>query len=540
MIFGKKNKETAAADLHEDEEKLSARESRLNKANRADEPDPARRRKRRLAANGTYAAAITSVILIGILIVNLIMQALPKTATVFDLTDTKLFSIGTTTENFLDTLTEPVTISILTETGQEDARITRLASQYAARSSMVTVEEIDVVSNPYFYRDYTDTAPALGSVIVHAGDKSKVIDYYTMYQYASAYSSSPDAFDGEGQLTAAVAYVTNKNTARVYYTTGHNEFELDAKMKDTLEKAGIEAEALNLRTTDIPEDCTALLAFAPRQDFTSDEAAKVSAYLADGGHALLVAAPSLWTGAETPKYDAILASYGVSANSGVVLEGDAYHYDTIPYLLIPDLSSAHAVTERLANQNVVVGLASGIDIKTPEDAAYTVQELLVTTESAYLKTSMNTSYEKEEGDQTGEFVLGASIAQTFSQDSEGSPDVELDSEGDTAEQSAEQTAQKETRILYFTTPTVFSSDALSTLLGQSVELSQGNMELFSSSLTYLTDQETVVSVPAKSMSVQRTTINSGMVTLLGNVFMFLIPAAVLAGGLFIFVRRRRR
>ena len=96
------------------------------------------------------------------------------------------------------------------------------------------------------------------------------------------------------------------------------------------------------------------------------------------------------------------------------------------------------------------------------------------------------------------------------------------------------------KLLYFTTPTTFSADALSLLIQQQADLPTGNDDLFASIVTYLTDQKVTVSVAAKSTSAPQTTINSGAVSMLGNLFMILLPAAVLIAGFAVWGRRRKR
>ena len=109
----------------------------------------------------------------------------------------------------------------------------------------------------------------------------------------------------------------------------------------------------------------------------------------------------------------------------------------------------------------------------------------------------------------------------------------------TAEEEDE-SGSRAMRILYYSTPCLFSSAALSTLIQQQTALPEGNMALFSSSMAYLTDQEASAAVPAKSLQVPQTIIDTGTHTVLGLCMMVGLPLAVLLAGLIVFLRRRRR
>ena len=494
---------------------------------------------RRRLANGAYAIAVTGIVIAAAVLLNFIVAAVPAKYTTFDLTEQKLYSIGETTRELLNALPEDVTLYFLTENGQEDEGVEKLLDSYGDASPRVKVERIDVVVQPAFSKKYSAETVSLNSVIAVSGEKSKIADYSEFYQYDySSYGYAASAYDAEGRITSAIAYVTGDTEAKVYYTTGHGEMELGAQLTDAMEKAHIEAAAINLLSETIPSDCTALFIFAPAQDLTEDEAKKVLSYLYGGGHAMLVSMPFLINGAETPNYDSILAAYGIARKEGIVLEGDAARYVQAPYLLVPELSALSEVTAGLANQNVIYSLAEALELPDTDDEPYTVTSMMGTSGKAYIKTDIDRTLEREDGDTAGAFSLAAVVEQTFSRDSYGVSDIPEDHEN--ATEAEEEAESVRTRLLCFTTPCAFNSDALSSLIQQSTALPEGNHALITRCLTYLTDQETAVSVPAKTLYTPQTTIDTGTVNIIGNLLMFVLPAAVLGLGFAVFLSRRKR
>lgn len=481
--------------------------------------------------NGSYSMALTGVVIAAIIVINLIVGALPKDITTFDTSYNKLYTVGDTTRDVLATLEEDVTLNFITKIGSEDERIEKLLDSYAAASEHVRVKKIDLVADPTFTKDYTDASVPSGSVIVTSGSKSKVIDYNSIY--LKDYTTYKASFDGEGQITSAIAYVSAKDTGKVCYTVGHDEIALSAEMTDMLEKSNIDASELNLLSSQIPGDCQALIIFAPGSDFTSEEAEKVKKYLAGGGHAMIV---TLATSTEMPNIASILKVYGVSAVDGYVLEGDPDYYTEIPYLLLPVASVNSPVTAGITGVNLLYGFAQGIETSESEDQNVVATPLFTTSAKAFSKSLMSQTMNKENGDATGPFTLAVQIEETLSVGSLGEPDIDL--EGDDVPEKTENKGI--TKILYYTSPCLFSSDALSSLLQMYTEMPSGNMKLFADSITYLTDQEMTVSIEAKSLDEPKLTVSEGKKTVMGNLIMFGLPAVILIAGTVVTIRRRRR
>lgn len=521
------------------------------------DPNEKKASRRRLA-NGGYALAITAVIIAAIVVINFIVGAIPSKFTTFDVSSQKLYSIGKTTKGVLDDLKEDVTINFLTVSGQEDETTEKLLNAYKGYSSRIKVKKVDMVSNPSFAKKYTDASVSLNSVIVVCGSKSKVIDANSLYQYdSSGYSYQPTAYDGEGQITSAISYVAGSEGGKIYYTTGHSEIALSSGMTDAINKSNMETAEINLLSENIPDDCSTLLIFAPSSDFTADEAKKVTDYLDNGGHAMIVSLPKAVNGSvDTPNFDSILTHFGIHRKGGLVLEGDSSKYVQAPYLMIPTVntSAASTVMNGLDNQNVLYPLGEAVTTDdSDDDSTYTITPLLTSSDQSYIKSDLTNaqSLQKASGDETGSYSLAVEVEKTSSNDSDGKSDVkDADSSAESAASSKNSVSgnssskdTKEMKLLYFTTPAVFSADVLSSLLQVSTSLPEGNQKLFSNAITYLTDKEVAVSVEAKSVSTPQLAdgeMSDAFASVVGNITMFLIPAVFLIAGIVVWSRRRAR
>ena len=503
--------------------------------------------------NGSFAMAMTAIAIAVIVVINFIVGAIPSKFTTWDVSSQKLYSIGATTKKVLDSLDEDVTLNYLTASGSTDTTIDKLLNTYEGYSKHIKVKKIDLVANPTFAQNYTDDQVAANSIIAVCGDRSKVVSYNNMYSVDySTYQTS--GFDGEGQITSAISYVTSSSAAKLYYTSGHKELTLSSGMTDAFSKANVDTASLNLLTSAIPDDCSVLLIFSPQSDFTEDEANKVITYLGNGGKAMIVSlSPALMNNVSTPNFDKILSTYGITRKGGLVLEGDTSAFVQAPYLMVPNVNTSSDVTSSVSKQNVLYALGEAISLNDSEDTTYTQMTLLSTSDQAYIKSDLTNTktLEKEDGDETGSFPLAVSVEETLTKGSEGKSDVEdassaaasADSAADESpdnENGSDTGSAKETKILYFTTPAVFSADALSSMIQTNTSLPEGNNELLANSITYLTDQEVTVSVASKSTSTPQTTIDSGKVSAIGNLTMFVLPAVFIIAGAVIFARRRRK
>lgn len=90
-------------------------------------------------------------------------------------------------------------------------------------------------------------------------------DPMVYYQYGQIKET---AFDGEGQITSAIRYVTSDTAAAVYTLTGHGETALSSAVSDAMDKSGMKAADLNLLTQGaVPQDCSLLngIPFVPQK-----------------------------------------------------------------------------------------------------------------------------------------------------------------------------------------------------------------------------------------------------------------------------------
>lgn len=461
--------------------------------------------QRRIAAKGgSYALAVTAVVLAILIAVNILASVLPTALTKLDISSTKLYSITSSTEVVVNNLEKDVTIYWVVQSDKEDEVIENLLGKYESLSSHITVTKKNPDVYPTFTAQYTDEDVPNNSLIVECGEKSRYISYNDIYLTDVDYTtySYVYSFDGEGAITAAIDYVISDELPKLYLLDGHGEAELPSEFQTQIEKENMDLESFSLLNTDeIPEDADALLIYAPESDISDEEATLLEDYLEAGGKLLVIAGPTE-NGTLTNLYS-VLESYGVEAADGLVVDTDREHYAfQQPYILLPDVQS-NDITDPLikAKYYAIFPLAQGLTIMGSSATA-----LLTTSDEAFSKAAgfQLDTYEKEDGDTDGPFAVAVS--------------VDTGNEG---------------QLIWFA-----SSYFLDEMYN--AYSSGANLDLAMNALSILIGEREAVSIRSKSLSYNYLTISESAASMLKTWMIGVIPGAFVVYGVFTVIERRRR
>ena len=381
---------------------------KLPKASQAPDKGP---RSRVALQGGAYSLIITAIVLALLVVVNVFASALPSTLTKYDISASQLYSVTSNTKAVVNALTQDVTIYWIVQADQEDQILENLLDKYESLSDHIQVVKKNPDVYPTFAQQYTDETVENNSLVVEAGDRYRYIALDDIYLYETdmySYTTYLDSFDGEGAITSAIDYVVSEELPQIYLLEGHGEAELPATFSDQIEKENMELHTISLLTTDaIPEDADCVMIYAPATDISQEEADMLAEYADGGGKLLVMAGPSQED--DLANLYGLLAGYGVTAEEGIVIEGDREHYAfQSPFALMPDMAESD-VTDALIEEGYypILPISRGLTV-TDETS---VTALLTTSDAAFSKPAgyEMATYEKEEGDIDGPFALAVSI-----------------------------------------------------------------------------------------------------------------------------------
>ncbi|MBR5533643.1 MAG: GldG family protein [Ruminiclostridium sp.] len=465
---------------------------------------------------GGYSVAAAAMVLAIAIAANAFVGALPATLTQIDLTSAQLFSLSEETETMLDGLEEEITIYWVVQSGYEDTDLETLLGRYTSLADSITLEKIDPDVYPTFAQQYTSGGIYNNSLAVVCGDRSRWVsnDEIYLYDYSNYYydGTYEVSFAGESSITSAISYVTAEDLPRVYTLTGHGESELPSSFQSAIAGQNMTLNPLSLLTVEsAPADAGCIIIHAPQSDLSSQEVTILRDYLQTGGSLFLLTDP-LSDGQRLPNLEGLMAEYGVTAQTGIVLEGDQNHQlSQGPYYLLPNLGY-HTITEPLSEEGyyVLLPVAQGLTVSEELPEGVTVTSLLTTSSAAFSKVSgyaMDT-YEKEKGDLEGPFDLAVAITE------------EIDEE-------------TSAQIVWVSSSSLADEDADSWVSG-------GNLDFFLNALGWMCDHEESITIHAKSLNYESLTMSGGTSAILSLLVVGVLPLTYLIVGIRIWIRRKRR
>lgn len=375
---------------------------------------------RNMISTSVFSTGMIAIVVALTVVVNLIASALPETYTQIDATSQKLYSITKDTEKYLDTLKDDVTLYVMVNKNSKDDNVDRTLQKYASASKHVKVKYVDPNVSPTFASKYTDSDVTSNSIIVVCGDRSKVIDYNSdiyEYSYDSSYNYSVTGYDCEGQVTAAIQYVTSESTTNVYELTGHDESTLSGDFSEVFQKRFMNVGSLSLLTVDaIPKDCQAIFITAPQSDLSEDDLSKLSQYLGNGGKIYLSIDYSKWN--DLTNFKKLLSDNNIETTESLLAETDRSYYYQSPFYLLPNVENTEVSSSVVGMTQVFVPYSVGLTYTGEDDS--NVTSFMTTSDTTIAKAAANIAAVQsqadaaniasvQDGDTQGQYSLGMMV-----------------------------------------------------------------------------------------------------------------------------------
>ena len=492
---------------------------------------------------GGAMALFTVIVIAAVIVINLMAGKLPAKYRRLDLSTNQIFSLSDTTTQVLDELNQDVNLYLVGDPEYIDSRITEFAQLYAGYSGRVHVEIKDPVLHPDVLATLDTEANTVLVSCDSTGRKQAIpfsdiiqIDPMAYYQYQQIHET---AFDGEGQITSAIASVTNEQQTKVYQLSGHKETALASSVTGALNKSGMTTEDLNLLTQgSVPADCGLLLINSPQTDLAKDETAMIQDYLDQGGHVLVLAG---YTPSGCPNLTELMSRYGMNLAGGYVADPAPQHYyNNNPFYIFPEYDHSSGLSSKLltgigSNDPALLLNPSALTVSEELEEGLSVTPFLTTSGQAVL-------VDPETQDQVqGEYVLGAVAAKEVSagtaaagQAADGGGTA---ADGTVADGTAADAVPAAGGKAPVSTLTLITAPALvdGDLLAQLPSIT--NLQIFMNAATYGQPDIRNISIPPKSLDVTFNVTTAG--GLWSALLIIVIPVLFLIAGFVIWMKRRK-
>ncbi len=467
---------------------------------------------------GSISTVFVALFVAVIVLVNILAGFLTDRFSLkLDMTESGLFSLSDETKELLSEVEDDITIYILAtrasmEKNTDMNNTLELISRYSSESGgKIKYEFIDPNKNPAFFEKYTKARGATARALVIESPKRYIVLESDEFAYYMGSNKNRTYYQGEEQLSSAIMYVTSPEVSGSGFVTGHGEEKPEA-LNNIFKGNNLEPRDVDLMHGEVPEEINNLVISAPLTDFSSEEIGALDRYLKSPDNNLYV----LWSinTPSLPTLERYLSEWGISFLPYVVCdESRAY---TSPIYVVPELSSSSIVNKENQGQMIIVSPNTRpINILWREKGYGRVSELLSTAKSSYGKALSAdkpiTTLSRESSDEKGPFTVGAVSELMIPTD----------------------TGAGVSRVIAFGSFEIASGEVESIARAF-------NSRMLAEVLQYANPNTHTMQIMPKVETSYDLNITQAQARIIFIVLVFIIPLAILAAGVFVFLRRRNR
>ncbi len=485
--------------------------------------DVARSFSGRNARLGSLAAASVVVVLALLVAINYLAKRHNKR---WDWTAAHQYSLSDQTKKVLHGLQRPMRIRVYARP-DDFGRFRERLDEYQYESNQLKVEYIDPERRPTLANQ--DKVVQMNTVVIEYDGRTERV-----------------TTDTEQALTNAIIKVIQGKQNKLYFVQGHGERSTDdsertgySTIAGLLASENFATDKLVLaQQRQVPADASVVVIAGPKEDFFPAEIDALKAYLAKGGKVLFLLDPR--ERADSPQLTNLIAlvkDWGIEVGDNVVINvpadvqvKDGEAIDVSALASLPNSDGTFVLAAKYAPHPIVQGfriltayrlvrsvsaVASSSDRRTAQNVVETTDTSWAETDMKRLTTSGQVAREPAKGDKPGPISIAAAVSAPIAETPAADP--------------KDQKERPETRVAVFG-DSDFGSNGL---LGF-----QGNHNLFMNTVSWLAQQENLISIRPRDPEDRRVTLTARQQSLIRLLAIFVIPGLILAAGVQTWWRRR--
>jgi ABC-type uncharacterized transport system involved in gliding motility auxiliary subunit len=435
----------------------------------------------------------------------------------FDMTGSRRYTLAPQTTQVLEKLKNDIYIRAFF-TGGDYAPLKELLTEYRTASRRVRFEFIDPDRQPDVAKEYdvsvygtfqnplTGSQLKFGTVVVSIGTRKEKLE-----------KRSEEV--QEEDLTNAIIKASRSQAKKILFVQGHNEKDPSdtersgySDAKKAMEDQGYTVESINLASEGkVPEDAKVLVMAGPTTEPFPQEFQFISDFLGKGGVGMLV----LVDPTPSPSLDSFLKNWGVQVDKDIVLDVSGAGRlmgagPTIPLVLSYE---SHRITDRFRAMTFFP-LTRSIQPEKTIPSGMTVETLFKSNPNSWGETDLNSkqaSFDPSK-DLKGPLSLAVAVTREIKPSSENSPAVKA-------------------RMVVAGT---------SNFPINSYFANQGNGNLFLNMISWLAQDEDLISIRPKSVEDRRIVLSQSQIAVLRLFAIFIVPGIALVIGIAVIWSRRRK
>jgi ABC-type uncharacterized transport system involved in gliding motility auxiliary subunit len=452
--------------------------------------------KARQTRYAAYAAAYIVIVIAAVVVANILADRYNKS---YDSTANKRYSLSDQTAKIVKGLKQNATITYFNQSTRfRDGK--DLLEQYANLSPKVQVKYVDPDKDPQLAREAG--IRSLGTAVVQVGDKKEEAKSMT-----------------EEGITGAFIRDLKSKTRTVCFTSGSGEHQLDdsnreglSHFKELLAKDNYETKSVDLLTkAEVPGDCTALVIAGPTKNYEQPEVNAIKNYVENGGRAFFMLDPPLKIGheeiADNDALTSLLQGWGVTLDKDLILDLNPLGQiaGLGPQVALVTHYESQPIVEQLRGTATGFPLARSLDVKNTDKTS--VQKLFDSSSTSLATSNLSSPAVNVNDPKNKKGPLTMAAAGTYNTGKENS----------------------QGRFVVVGSSTWAANRFIDF---------NGNNDLASNAVNWLSSDEDLISIRPKPQDDRRITMTARQVSWVRAVSQFVLPFAVVIVGVSVWWKRR--
>ncbi len=494
--------------------------------------------KKKQFKHGVLAVILTVLFIAGVVLLNVVsmyaVERVPQLSP--DLTAGDIYTLSDETIDLLGSLDEDVRIYIFASENdcknpsadvdpyQQIPMAYELIKRYQQHSDHIEIINIDLATQPGYLDIFSEYRDLLGqySVAVESHKRTRVTSFYEFLPSLSAttltdsMSIDVDSSVTETCISSLIKTVTVDTTPKAVFLDGLGSSSEVDYLLNSLYINGFDISSIDFRSEDIPADAQLVIIASPEYDLTLDQCERLEKFLvgseALGKSFLLLSSQYM---PSTPNLDALLEDWGIVATRDVVYEGESEYV-----LAGSDASVFHVqyaegeYTNDIIDRGLVTVVENAFEYKMPTQVKgdYIINPILASSQTGYVRKANDVSGQFSTDGLTADRRYIMLQSTYYIENPDGS--------------------YKRSDIiaapLSLCYEEYFSSGAY-----------RGNFNLLMNVCNYRCGiEEQSINIAAKSLTAVDFAVDSDIIRITTAIFGYVIPLAVLAAGVVVYIRRR--
>lgn len=452
--------------------------------------------KARQTKYASYATIYILIVAAIVVVANVLANRYEKT---YDATANKRYSLSDETKKLVDGLKQPATITYFNQSGRfREGKA--LLDEYSDLGPKVHVVYVDPDKDP-------NVARAAG-----------IRNLNTATVQVGAHTETASDMTEQG-ITGALIRDIKGNTRTVCFVTGSGEHQIDdssrdglSHLKDLLGRDSYQTKSIDLLTqAQVPADCTAIVIAGPTHDYQQPEVGAIKTFIDNGGRAFFMLDPPLKMGpsqiGDNDALASLLSGWGVTLEKDLVL-------DLNPIGQIAGLGPQVPLVTSYTSQAIVAGMkgtATGFPLSrsltTSNVGTASAEPLFSSSESSLATMDLSNPRVdvKDPNNKKGPLTLAAAVTLTGGKPNQQGRFVVIGS-----------SIWASNRFIDF----------------------NGNGDLASNAINWLTSDEDLISIRPKTPEDRRLTVTQAQLRTIRIVSQFVLPIIVILAGILVWWKRR--